>query len=154
MYLILSAVDANVTWLMGLVVVVEDDTTPLLQNYNTCTSFHFPRFSMFKIQRCRTAHTSYAHPTSTQRVHILYNNKNNSTHHIASLCHWYCSRIFSGNSTSRLFVIKITLLLSCCVGWAGRSQAHHTHTLHIDIEEGTSLTHSIIRLQPWVLATL
>ena len=50
--------------------------------------------------------------------------------------------------------MKITLLLSCCVGWAGRSQAHHTHTLHIDIEEGTSLTHSIIRLQPWVLGML
>lgn len=133
---------------MGL--VVEDDTFVTKLQY---MHFHFPRFSMFKIQRCRTAHTSYAHLQHPHREYI-FSTTTTTTAHIASLCHWYCSRIFSDTSTWRLFVMKITLLLSCCVGWAGRSQAHHTHTLHIDIEEGTSLTHSIIRLQPWVLGTL
>ena len=80
-YLILSAVDANVTWLMGL--VVEDDTTPLplLQNYNTCTSI----FQDFPCSKFRGAaphtplmHISNIHTESTyslqqqQQQHTLH----------------------------------------------------------------------------------
>ena len=95
----------------------------------------------------------------TPLMHIQHPHREyifSTTAHIASLCHWYCSRIFIVVTAPGDFlcVMKITLLL-CGGGWPVKQHTHINIT-HRHRGRDLSDTHSIIRLQHWhwVLGTL
>ena len=134
---------------MGL--VVEDDTFVTKLQY---MHFHFPRFSMFKIQRCRTAHTSYAHLQHPHREYIFSTTTRTTAHTTLHHCVTGIVAEFLVVTAPGDFLWWKSHFCCLVVWWAGRSQVHHTHNTHITHRyRGRDLSdtqyHSSAALGPW-----